>query len=74
MGNDGYLLNNEIFLYVFDATLMFLAMAILNIVHPAEFVQGKLEFDGNGSVPLVEISRRHHRQIKSDATVESNRA
>jgi high-affinity Fe2+/Pb2+ permease len=35
-GQSGYLLTNEVFLYVFDATLMFLAMLCLNIIHPSE--------------------------------------
>ena len=37
-GNDGYLLGHEIFLYVFDAVLMFVVMAILNVWHPSEIL------------------------------------
>ena len=36
MGNNGYLLKKEVFLYTFDAVLMFLCMVWLNIVHPGE--------------------------------------
>lgn len=36
LGNDGYLLRHEPFLYVFDATLMFLVMVLFNFVHPSE--------------------------------------
>ncbi|THC90177.1 hypothetical protein EYZ11_010354 [Aspergillus tanneri] len=35
-GYDGYLMRHEVFLYVFDALLMFLPMVILNGVHPSE--------------------------------------
>lgn len=35
-GNDGYLLRHEVFLYVFDATLMVLVMVLFNWVHPSE--------------------------------------
>ncbi|KAF2996893.1 hypothetical protein E8E13_005391 [Curvularia kusanoi] len=35
-GNAGYLLSHEAFLYIFDATLMFLVMALFNWVHPSE--------------------------------------
>ncbi|KAF2021848.1 RTA1 like protein, partial [Aaosphaeria arxii CBS 175.79] len=35
-GNNGYLLRHEIFLYIFDALLMFIVMAIFNWIHPAE--------------------------------------
>lgn len=35
-GNAGYLLRHEVFLYVFDAVLMFLVMLILNFSHPGD--------------------------------------
>lgn len=35
-GNAGYLLSHEVFLYVFDATLMFLVMVLFNWVHPSQ--------------------------------------
>ena len=35
-GNAGYLLRHEIFLYVFDAVLMFAVMFILNVSHPGD--------------------------------------
>ena len=33
-GNDGYLLRNEIWLYIFDATLMAGVMLMFNLIHP----------------------------------------
>jgi hypothetical protein len=35
-GQDGYLLTTEVFLYVFDAALMFLVMAVFAVIHPSE--------------------------------------
>lgn len=35
-GPDGVLLSTEVFIYVFDATLMFLVMAIFVVIHPSE--------------------------------------
>jgi hypothetical protein len=35
-GNGGYLISHEVFLYVFDAVLMWFCMAILAWVHPSE--------------------------------------
>lgn len=35
-GFDGYLLSHEAYLYIFDALLMFLTMALFNHVHPSE--------------------------------------
>ena len=34
MGQDGYILSHEFFLYIFDAALMFLTMVTLNARHP----------------------------------------
>lgn len=35
-GNDGYLMSNEVWLYLFDSLLMFAAMAIMAWYHPSE--------------------------------------
>lgn len=35
-GNNGYLLRHEVFLYIFDALLMFIVMALFNWIHPSE--------------------------------------
>ena len=37
-GNGGYLLGHGSFLYVFDAVLMLVVMAILNVWHPSEIL------------------------------------
>ncbi|KAL1884034.1 hypothetical protein Daus18300_000143 [Diaporthe australafricana] len=36
MGNNGFLLRHEYFLYIFDAALMFVVMALLLWIHPSE--------------------------------------
>lgn len=41
MGNDGYLLRHEEFLYVFDGVLMLAAMTLYNIVHPSSLIRSK---------------------------------
>lgn len=38
-GIDGYLYTHEVFLYVFDAALMFVAMVCMNVVHPADIAR-----------------------------------
>ncbi|KAL2698061.1 hypothetical protein AAEP93_010771 [Penicillium crustosum] len=38
-GNTGYLLRHEIFLYIFDSLLIFIAMVIFNIAHPYEITR-----------------------------------
>ena len=40
-GNDGVLLRNEVFLYVFDATLMLGVVLAFNVVHPGRIIGRK---------------------------------
>ncbi|KAF7197301.1 Protein RTM1 [Pseudocercospora fuligena] len=35
-GNDGYISTHEVFLYVFDAMIMWFAMVVMNLVHPGQ--------------------------------------
>ncbi|KAJ5131231.1 uncharacterized protein N7515_007270 [Penicillium bovifimosum] len=37
-GYDGYIMTHEVFMYVFDAVLMWLAMVVMNVYHPAEIL------------------------------------
>ncbi|KAJ6112075.1 hypothetical protein N7523_008136 [Penicillium sp. IBT 18751x] len=53
-GNNGYLLHHEIYLYVFDALLIFIAMLIFNISHPHEITQFM------DVVPDYELTRPPH--------------
>ncbi|KAJ5753391.1 uncharacterized protein N7511_007544 [Penicillium nucicola] len=38
-GNSGYVIGHEVFLYVFDATMMFIAMIVMNFFHPSTVLQ-----------------------------------
>lgn len=46
-GYDGYIIKHEVFLYVFDAALMWLAMLVTILIHPSEVA--RLLRDANGS-------------------------
>jgi hypothetical protein len=35
-GNDGYIMQHEIFFYLFDAVLMLAVMVLFNLIHPSE--------------------------------------
>ena len=35
-GYDGYIMTHEVFLYIFDATIMFMAVVSMNWIHPGE--------------------------------------
>jgi hypothetical protein len=63
-GQDGSLLKTETYLYLFDATLMFLTMVLFNVFHPRKIiskevlkgtwseVEGGIAYEYEGSVPL----------------------
>lgn len=36
LGYDGYIMTHEAFLYVFDASMMFIAVVVMNWIHPGE--------------------------------------
>jgi hypothetical protein len=38
-GNQGYLLHHEVYLYVFDALLIFIVMLVFNVTHPHEITR-----------------------------------
>lgn len=40
-GSDGVLLSSEWYIYVFDATLMFLCMVVFVVAHPSEIISGR---------------------------------
>jgi hypothetical protein len=46
-GDDGALLKTETYLYIFDATLMFLAMLLFNISHPSKIISKASSKSGN---------------------------
>jgi hypothetical protein len=51
-GFDGYLLSHEVFLYIFDALLMFIMMALFNWSHPAEILSHHQKADRIGVPPF----------------------
>lgn len=48
MGSDGVLLSKEFYLYIFDATLMFLVMFLFNVWHPKEIISRRKETGAAG--------------------------
>ena len=69
-GNDGFLMRHEVFLYVFDASLMWIVMWIFNVFHPWQvFRKGRgrrLRRSRDGSDKHHRSRRRGgHRQSRS---------
>lgn len=50
MGNNGYLLKREVFLYIFDAVLMLVVMVWCNVYHPGEILEGRSKDRAAGGV------------------------
>jgi hypothetical protein len=44
-GQEGVLLSTEIYLYIFDATLMFLVMVVFNVQHPSLVISKRKVYD-----------------------------
>ncbi|OOQ88685.1 RTA1 like protein [Penicillium brasilianum] len=42
-GNNGYIISHEVFLYVFDAAMMFSVMVVMNVLHPSFVLNKKME-------------------------------
>ncbi|KAF2255895.1 RTA1 like protein [Trematosphaeria pertusa] len=60
-GIDGYLYSHEVFLYIFDATLMFIAMLVMNVVHPADIarlLKEKEAWGGGGEMQRLDDEAR----------------
>ena len=59
-GFGGYTISHEVYLYVFDAMIMFFAMAVMNVVHPNEVAgfnrEDRLEKAAQASGPNGECS------------------
>jgi RTA1 like protein len=53
MGNDGPLLRSEVYLYVFDGTLMFLMMVVFAMWHPSQIIAGRTKDRKYGDVEMV---------------------
>ncbi|KAJ0300194.1 hypothetical protein COL5a_003862 [Colletotrichum fioriniae] len=53
-GSNGALMASEVYIYVFDAALMFLVAAVFNVFHPGTIIQteNKLTAISESSVPL----------------------
>ncbi|KAK0197504.1 putative RTA1 domain protein [Armillaria mellea] len=43
-GSDGYLLRNEVWLYIFDSVLMIGVIALFNIYHPSDYLRDTEEY------------------------------
>ncbi|KAH7248223.1 RTA1 like protein-domain-containing protein [Fusarium solani] len=65
-GFDGYLLSHEVYLYIFDAVLMFLVMVLFNWIHPSEITALLNGMDITKGWRMNSVPEYHHR-LGSDA-------
>lgn len=61
-GNNGYLLRREIFLYIFDALLMFVVMVLFNAIHPAKIME--LYRERVSGLQLEELEETRQRYLE----------
>jgi hypothetical protein len=61
-GNSGFILSHEVFLYIFDGSLVFVCLAIFNLVHPSELIKrglkGTIESEEMGEVALGNVPKK----------------
>ena len=60
-GNSGYLLSHEVYLYVFDAVLMFMVMVLFNWIHPSQVTD--LYQKRQAAHGTVELQRTRHEYL-----------
>lgn len=62
MGSDGALLASEVYLYVFDAALMFVVAGMFNFFHPGKIIESEeksvLTSENDTSVDLYSLTAR----------------
>ena len=63
-GNNGYVISHEVFLYVFDAAMMFSVMVVMNGLHPSFVLNKRIES------PTVQSDR--DIQWKSDVEMQQH--
>ncbi|TGZ80896.1 hypothetical protein EX30DRAFT_364250 [Ascodesmis nigricans] len=68
-GNDGYLMRNEVWLYLFDALLMWVLMVLLNWCHPGKV----LMVEGAGTNGEMEMEEGRGRKGQTMELDEMNR-
>jgi hypothetical protein len=71
-GNAGYLLSHEVFLYVFDATLMFFVMVSFNWVHPSRVTDAYQKRLRGGSPVELQRTREELLGRDEEQMVENN--
>ncbi|KAH7131729.1 RTA1 like protein-domain-containing protein [Dactylonectria estremocensis] len=59
MGKDGVLMSNEVFIYLFDALLIFICVAFFNIRHPSRIVSVFKQTKMSNDIPLEPVSRQN---------------
>ncbi|KAJ5309574.1 uncharacterized protein N7443_002035 [Penicillium atrosanguineum] len=69
-GNNGYLIGHEVFLYGFDATMMFLVMVVMNAFHPSVVLRSNEAVNTEESKQSLNISEL--REIRCNSGSASN--
>ncbi|KAJ9142405.1 Rta1 domain-containing protein [Pleurostoma richardsiae] len=69
-GADGTLQSTEVYIYVFDASLMFIVAALFNVYHPSRIISGKRDrFDVSDNEEGPEVYRMNTRRQQSNQSI-----
>lgn len=71
-GNDGYLLRNEVWLYIFDAALIFIVCAAMNFVHPGDIAIMLKEKEADEYVEMGLGGERNTESAGTNAPLHNN--
>jgi hypothetical protein len=71
-GSNGKLLSTEIYLYIFDAALMFMTMVLFNLRHPSQIIAGKRDLE-RVSESAGNDYLMHDRVVRKNFTVDGKR-
>ncbi|KAF8245379.1 RTA1-domain-containing protein [Wilcoxina mikolae CBS 423.85] len=66
-GNAGYLLRNEVWLYIFDSCLMLAVVVMFNVIHPSGAVPGKGGRGKENGRELYDLESTHGPKGSEDA-------
>lgn len=64
LGTNGTLLGHEVYLYIFDATLVFIVMVIFNIWHPSKIISRKSIHAVDSNESMFELENQAYGRTK----------
>ena len=61
-GEGGFVLSHEVFIYLFDALLMFLAVVTFLVLHPSRLIRDAKGLGTRSTLPVEHVALRERRR------------